>query len=84
MSTTSKSQIIANNATSLPNMQQAKDPCEKSGERVSHFHVSESQKPNLSGKIMSATSNATKCEMSDLSVTHTNISPSSFSLLSVL
>ena len=51
---------------------------------MSHLHVSESHKPNLSGKIMSATSNATKREMSDLSVTHTNTSPSSFSLLSVL
>ena len=78
------SQIIFTDSRSLPKIQQAKDPCEKSGERVNHLHVSESQKPNLSEKMMSATSNATKCERSDLSVTHTNTSPSSFSLLLVL
>ena len=79
------SQIITSNMTSLPKIKQAKDPCEMSGERVIHQHVSECYKPQMSGKIMSATSHATTREKSDLSVTNTN-NPSynSFSLLSVL
>ena len=52
-----------------------------SSERVNHFHVRESQKPNMSEKIMSATSTATKCETSELSVTHTNnLTPTPFVL----
>src|SRR3954471_3469285 len=66
------SQIIASNMTSLPKIKQAKDPCDMSGERVTHQHVSESHKPQMSGKIMSATSHATKRDKSDLSVSHTN------------
>ena len=55
------------------------------GERVIHQHVSESHKPNMSGNIMSAAPNATKSELSDVSVTHTNtIHHTSFSLLSIL
>ena len=59
--------------------------CKLSGKRVTHTYVSESHKPNLSEKIMSATTTATTSEKSDLSVPHTNhISTSSSSLLSVL
>jgi hypothetical protein len=79
------SQIIAENAQNLPKIQQEKDPCEMSGERLNQLHVSESHKPNLSEKIKSAMMIATKCEMSDLSVTHTNnLSPNTLSLLLVL
>ena len=59
--------------------------CKLSGKRVTHTYVSESHKTNLSEKIMSATTTATKSEKSDLSVSHTNhMSTSSSSLLSVL
>ena len=68
-----------------PKSHHTKESCKLSGKRVSHIYVSESQKPNLSGKNMIAATTATKCEMSDLSETHTNLlSPSSSSLLSVL
>ena len=59
--------------------------CKMRGKRVTHTYVSESHKPKLSEKIMSATTTATKSEKSDLSVSHTNhISTSSSSLLSIL
>ena len=44
------SKIIADNAKALARAQYTKTPCEKSGERENHTIVSESYKPNSSGK----------------------------------
>ena len=59
------SQIIADNAKALARAQYTKTPCEKSGERENHTIVSESYKPNSSGKTKSVLL-ATKSEMREV------------------
>src|SRR3954463_8290873 len=58
-------QIIADNAKALARAQYTKTPCEKSGEREKHTIVSESYKPNSSGKTKSVLL-ATKSEMREV------------------
>ena len=59
------SQIIADNAKALARAQSTTPTCEKSSERENHLIVSESHKPNSSGKNKSVLL-ATKSEMRDV------------------
>src|SRR5664279_4405784 len=64
------SQVIADNENTIARKQQEQSSSEMSGEREIHHHVSESHKPNMSGKMKSASHGvvllATKSEMRDV------------------